>query len=226
MKVLQRISILILGFWSVSSTAFGQTYYSDTTLVQLSGLVLDGSTEQLIPVAYTNIFIKGQNAGTYADYQGFFSIVAKKGDVIRFTSVGYKPVDYKIPLALSSDRYSVVQLMTRDTINLPETVIFPWPSREHFTTEFLAMDISHILQEKAKLNLAKESLEKLKFEVKRDGGEYAHLYFNQQNVKYYSMGQKPPTNIFNPLAWAQFFKEWKEGKYKKKKPPVSDDDGN
>ncbi len=225
MKILQSISIFILCFWSVCNTANGQNYLSDTTLVQLSGLVLDGSTEQLIPVAYTNVFIKGKNAGAYADYQGFFSIVAKKGDVIRFTSVGYKPVDYKIPLALSSERYSVVQLMTRDTINLPETVIFPWPSREHFTTEFLAMDISHILQEKAKLNLAAESLDKLKFAVKRDGGEYAHLYFNQQNVKYYSMGQRPPTNIFNPLAWAQFFKEWKEGKYKKKKP-VYEDDGN
>ena len=200
-------------FWSLSK-AHAQVI--DTNIVQFSGLVLDGSTQQLVPVPYTNVFVKGRSTGTFADYKGFFSIVARKGDVIRFTSVGYKSIEYRIPHALTSERYSVVQLMTRDTINLPETVIFPWPSREHFTTEFLAMDISQVMAEKARVNLARESLEKLRFEVPHDGAEYAHYYMNQQNVKYYSMGQRPPMNIFNPLAWAKFFKEWKAGKYKKK----------
>ncbi|HMV24692.1 MAG TPA: carboxypeptidase-like regulatory domain-containing protein, partial [Saprospiraceae bacterium] len=100
---------------------------------------------------------------------------------------------------------------------LPETIIFPWPSRERFTTDFLAMDVSHAIQEKAKENLARESLEKLRFEVPKDAREYTSYYSQQFNQKYYYMGQTPPMNIFNPLAWAQFFKEWKQGKYKKKK---------
>lgn len=189
----------------------------DSNLVQLSGLVLDGSDDALVPVAYTNVFIKGRNSGTLADLKGFFSIVVVKGDVVRFTSVGYKPIEYTIPAALTSDRYSVVQLMTKDTINLPETIIFPWPSRERFTTDFLAMDVSHVMQEKAKVNLARESLEKLRFEVAKDGGEYTNYYQKQFTTKYYSMGQIPPMNIFNPLAWAKFFSEWKQGKYKNKK---------
>lgn len=211
---------LILGFLLILFLISGseaQVLNSDTNLVQLSGLVLDGSDNELVPVAYTNIFIKGRNSGTYADLKGFFSIVVVKGDVVRFTSMGYKPVEYTIPKAMTSDRYSIVQLMTRDTINLPETIIFPWPSRERFTTEFLAMDVSQVLQDKAKVNLARESLEKLRFEVAKDGGEYTSYYQKQFSSKYYYMGQRPPMNIFNPIAWAQFFKEWKAGKYKNKK---------
>ena len=109
-------------------------------LVQFSGMVLDGSTEQLYPVPYTNILVKDKGRGTYSDFKGFFSIVVEKGDVIVFSAVGYKTVEYKIPEDLEDDRYSLVQLMTQDAINLPETVVFPWPSREHFKLEFLAID--------------------------------------------------------------------------------------
>lgn len=212
-KAIISICCLLL----ISNKCFSQSSEADSNLVQLSGLVLDGAGDVLLPVAYTNVFIKGRSTGTFADIKGFFSIVARKGDIVRFTSVGYKTFEYLVPKSLASERYSIVQLMTRDTINLPETIIFPWPSREHFTTDFLAMDVSHAIQEKAKQNLARESLEKLRFEVPKDGREFTNYYQHQYTQKYYSMGQTPPMNIFNPLAWAQFFKEWKQGKYKRKK---------
>lgn len=212
-----RVLFSIFIIFHLAKEVKAQSSGADTNLVQLSGLVLDGAGEALLPVAYTNVFIKGRSSGTFADIKGFFSIVARKGDVVRFTSVGYKTIEYPVPKSLVSDRYSIVQLMTRDTINLPETIIFPWPSRENFTADFLAMDVSHAIQEKAQQNLARESLEKLRFEVPKDGREYTGYYQHQYTQKYYSMGQTPPMNIFNPLAWAQFFKEWKQGKYKKKK---------
>lgn len=212
-----KLIFCMIGFMLIACNGSLQSQTSDTSIVQLSGLVLDGSGEILLPVAYTNVFIKGRSSGTFADLKGFFSIVARKGESVRFTSVGYKTVEYQVPKVLASDRYSIVQLMTKDTINLPETIIFPWPSRERFTTDFLAMDVSHAIQEMAKENLARESLEKLRFEVPKDAREYTSYYSQQFNQKYYYMGQTPPMNIFNPLAWAQFFKEWKQGKYKKKK---------
>ena len=123
-------------------------------LVQFSGMVLDGSDESLVPVPYTNIVVKDKSRGTYSDFNGFFSIVVEKGDIIVFSAIGYETVEYYIPEDLKDDRYSIVQLMTQDTYNLPETVIFPWPSREHFKLEFLAMDVTPELQERAVRNLA------------------------------------------------------------------------
>ncbi len=188
----------------------------DTSLVQFSGMVLDGSTAELFPIPYTNIVIKGKSRGVYSDFNGFFSIVVEKGDVIEFTSVGYKTVEFVIPRNLKDNRYSLVQLMTQDTINLPETVVFPWPSKEHFKLEFLAMDVSSEMEERALRNVANEALERIRYAVPSDGREHANYYLRQQARSYYYIGQQPPMNIFNPIAWKQFFDAWKRGDFKKK----------
>lgn len=189
----------------------------DSSLIQFSGMILDGSESELYPVPYANIYIKSQGRGTYSDFNGFFSIVVEKGDLVLFSAIGYRPVEIIIPDTLTDDRYSIVQLMSRDTINLPETVVFPWPSKEHFRLEFLAMDVTQEMQQRAIENLAQENLEKGRNLVGLDGNEHADYYLRQQARQYYYIGQTPPMNIFNPLAWKKFFDAWKKGDYKKKK---------
>ena len=184
-------------------------------LVQFTGLVIDGTDDQLIPVPYANILVKEKNRGTYTDLKGFFSVVVEKGDVIQFSSVGYNTVEYEVPLDMVGDRKSIVQLMTQDTFNLPETVVFPWPSREHFRLEFLAMDVTPELQSRAKENLAQEVLEKQRNIVSYDGNENADFYLRQQARENYYIGQQPPMNIFNPVAWKKFFESWKNGDFKR-----------
>ena len=210
MRILLILSVLIL---AISARAQDT---QNKRLIQFSGMVLDGSDEQLYPVPYTNILVKGKGRGTYSHLKGFFSIVVEKGDVIIFSAIGYKTVEYKIPEDLEDDRYSIVQLMTQDTINLPETVVFPWPSRDHFKLEFLAMDVTPELQERAAKNLANETLRRMRNDVSVDGNEHADYYLRQQAREYYYIGQQPPMNIFNPVAWKKFFDSWKNGDFKKK----------
>lgn len=186
-------------------------------LVQFSGMVLDGSDRNLVPVPFANILVKDKSRGTYTDYQGFFTIVVEKGDVIIFSAIGYKTVEYTIDKDLKDNRYSLVQLMTQDTFNLPETVVFPWPSREHFKIEFLAMNVDNELSNRARENLAEEALAKMRNEVSFDGNENADFYLRQQTKNFYYIGQAPPMNIFNPVAWKKFFDAWKNGDFKNKK---------
>ena len=210
MRILLILSVLII------ATSARSQDNKNKRLVQFSGMVLDGSDEQLYPVPYTNILVKDKGRGTYSDLKGFFSIVVEKGDVIIFSAIGYKTVEYKIPEDLEDDRYSIVQLMTQDAINLPETVVFPWPSRDHFKLEFLAMDVTPELQERAAKNLANETLRRMRNDVTVDGNEHADYYLRQQAREYYYIGQQPPMNIFNPVAWKKFFDSWKNGDFKKK----------
>jgi hypothetical protein len=203
---------VIMTLWISSSFAQEQD-----NLVQFSGMVLDGSERELLPVPYANILVKDKGRGTYSDYQGFFTIVVEKGDVIVFSSIGYKDVEYTIPNDLEENRYSIVQLMTRDTFNLPETVVFPWPSKEHFKIEFLAMNVESELEKRAAMNLSSENLNRMRDEVKYDGNENADFYLRQQTKNYYYIGQRPPMNIFNPVAWKKFFDSWKRGDFKNKK---------
>jgi len=212
---IKNIVLLILPLLFFSQSIFGQT--KGENLVQFTGIILDGTDEELLPLPYANILVVDHNRGTYSDFNGFFSIVVEKGDKVEFSAVGYQTIEFQIPDTLTDNRYSMVQLMTQDTINLPETVVFPWPSRDHFKLEFLAMDVTSELQDRAVKNLANETLRKMRSEVVADGDENADYYLRQQSRNYYHIGQTPPMNIFSPLAWKQFFDAWKRGDYKKKR---------
>ena len=212
-KYITILPFLLLGMMSFCQD--GVDLETDTSLVQFSGMVLTDANGRLEPVPYTTISIKGGSRGTYTNYRGFFSIVLHKGDEVQFSSIGYTDAHFVIPDTLQGTRYSVVQLITSDTINLAEIIIFPWPDRDHFKLEFLAMDISQDLEDRAKENLAEKRMEAIRKNTKMDAGENADFYLRQEAQSYYSIGQAPPMNIFNPMAWAQFFQAWKSGEYKK-----------
>lgn len=205
---------------TLSVVAFSQKSIApenDSTLIQFSGMVITDANNQLIPVPYATISVAAENRGTYTNYRGFFSIVVHRGDKVTFSAIGFRPTVFTIPDTIRGARFYAAQLITDDTINLPETVIFPWPDRDHFKLEFLAMDISEDLADRARENLSEKSLSIVRERTKMDANENADYYLRQEAQSYYSLGQTPPMNIFNPMAWAQFFKAWKEGEYKKKK---------
>jgi hypothetical protein len=189
-------------------------------LIQFSGMVITNMDGKMVPVPYASIFLPEKKRGTYSDYRGFFTIVVEKGDVIRFNCVGLEPVTKTVPDTLTQDRYSIIQIMAQDTLTLPEVVIFPWPSREHFKIEFLKMDVTPELQRIAVENVANEYLAEARKNpdiVPYGGRESANFYLRQQSREYVYLGQTPPMNIFSPLAWAKFVKAWQDGDFKKKK---------
>ena len=185
-------------------------------LVQFSGLILDGGTDRLYPIPYATVLIKNDGRGTYANLEGFFSIVTHKGDSIIFSALGYEDAVYVVSDTLKDDKYSIVQLLTQNSVDLPAAVVFPWPSREHFKLEFLAMDVTNELQSIATENLTADNLERLRETVPRSGAENGSYYLRQQARQTYYIGQRPPMNIFSPVAWKQFFDGWKRGDFKNK----------
>ena len=214
LRLLALSSVLCFG---VSPTLLAQTPPADTArLVQLSGLVLDGGAEELASIPYATIYLQGTGRGTYTDFSGFFSIVVEAGDTVSFSAVGFQDAELVVPDTLTDQRYSIVQMMSQDTMTLATAVIFPWPSREHFKLEFLAMDVSNELQLQAQSNLAEEKLAAASKSMLADGNESGDFYLRQQARRSYYVGQTPPMNIFSPVAWGQFFKAWKDGDFKKK----------
>ncbi len=192
--------------------------YEQDSIIQFSGLVVtEGDDGDVIILPYTNIGIVGTRRGTSSDRDGYFSIVAKKGETVRFTSIGYRDVNYTIPDTLSKQLYYYVQIMSEDSLLLPEAIIYPWPDKEYFKYEFLAIDISDDLREKAEENLAKKVLDELRYTVPADGRETTNLEIRQNAINFQYVGQTKPQNIFNPLAWKKFIDAWRRGDFKKKK---------
>ncbi|MDD5571662.1 MAG: carboxypeptidase-like regulatory domain-containing protein [Bacteroidales bacterium] len=181
----------------------------DMRLVQFSGIIV--RSPDLKPVSFTSIIIKGTNRGTISDYNGFFSFVAKPNEIIEFSAVGFKKEHFRIPDTIVNNRYSLIQVMTVDTIMLKTTVIYPWPTYEQFKQIFTKIKIPDDDLERARKNLELQAMKQKMQEMPMSASANYRNYIQQQTNKLYYSGQLPPNNLLNPLAWAKFIQAWKNG---------------
>ncbi|MBL0357394.1 MAG: carboxypeptidase-like regulatory domain-containing protein [Chitinophagaceae bacterium] len=184
------------------------------SVVQLYGVVM--TADSLQALQSVSVVVKGRNQGTITSNQGVFSIVVLKGDVVEFTSVGFKPKTVTIPKNLEGNQFSMIQLMVTDTIYLAATIIKPRPSREQFERDFVNAQIPADNLEIARQNNSENTRRVLMATLPKDGREAASNYLSKQAAKNYYNGQLAPQNIFNPFAWAEFIKAWKRGDFKSK----------
>jgi hypothetical protein len=203
------IGVLMLNFFS------GKGQIVTPKIIELSGVVMTADSLGYLP--YVTVNILNRDRGTVASNLGVFTLIAYTGDTIEFSSVGYRDKKYVIPRDLLENRYSIVQLMVQDTFFLPETFIRPGPSKERFDYAFKYWDIPDDMYETARKNTDKQYLALLSKNLARDGQEAQNIVINNIIDRNNWQGQRPPQNIFSPLAWSDFIKAWKRGDYRRKK---------
>lgn len=182
------------------------------SVVQVYGVIMTADSLKGIPAV--SIVVKGRNQGTFSNDQGVFSIVVLKGDQLEFTSVGYKPVLYKISDTTRGNQISMIQLMVVDAQYLPATIIAARPTREQFERDFVNAKVPDDDIEIARQNNDAAKRRILARSLPASSGEAASTYLRQNAQRYYYNGQAPPQNIFNPLAWADFIQAWKRGDFR------------
>ena len=212
MKKTLLYTLFLLFFAPVICKAQFEAYKD--SVVQLYGVVMSADSLRALPAV--SIMVKGRNQGTISSDQGVFDLPVLRGDVIVFTSVGFKPKEYTIPKNLDGNEQSMIQLMVEDTMYLPVSIIKKRPTREEFERDFVNTKVPEDDQEIARQNLSEKNLRALMAAYPKDGREATNYFLKQNSQKYYSQGQLPPQNIFNPLAWAEFIKAWKRGDFKNK----------
>lgn len=184
-------------------------------MVELTGVVMTSDSLRYLP--YVTIAITNKGMGTMSSERGVFSLVAEKGDTLDFTCVGFRRKRYIVPNDVPSNRLSVIQLMSQDTFYLATTIIRPQISPEEFDQAFRTWDIPDDKYETARKNTEYQTMRLLAFMMPRDGRENQQVYQSMEAKRYYWAGQQPPMTIFSPLAWAEFFKSWKRGDFKRKR---------
>ncbi len=184
------------------------------SVIQLNGVVM--TADSLMGIPSVTIKVQGRNQGTYSNEQGVFSIVVLKGDRLEFTSIGYKAKVIEIPRSLEGNQHSMIQLMVKDTVYLPATIIRPRPTREQFDRDFVKVDIPDDQYEIARKNTEEGKRRILARSLPSDGREVGNIMLRNNANRYYYYGQAPPQNIFNPFAWNEFIKSWKRGDFKSK----------
>lgn len=205
-------TLLLLGIFQVS---FAQQKTTADSVVQLYGVVMTADSLQGIPSC--SVIVLGKGRGTITSYDGVFSIVVMKGDMITFSSVGFKDKTIEIPRNLADNQYSVIQLLVSDTAYLPATILKPRPTREQFERDFVNTTVPDDLYETARKNTDEAQRRMILANLPADGKEAVNFQLRSQANKAYYSGQLPPMNIFNPAAWADFVSAWKRGDFKRKK---------
>ena len=205
------LSFLLLACWA---TAWGQTQPDAPQVVQVSGLVVTG--DSLSPLPYCTVFRSRDRRGTTTDMRGFFSLPTLAGDTVEFSSLGYISQQVVIPDGGELGRVNLVQPLGRDTVNMADAFVYPWPTRERFKQEFLALGLPN-----QGLDPAWDSpidpidiYDRLT-EVGRDGQSTSTGVLAAQAQQAGYAGQAPPVNLLNPVAWAQFIQALKSGDLKR-----------
>ncbi|MEN8223885.1 MAG: carboxypeptidase-like regulatory domain-containing protein [Bacteroidota bacterium] len=216
MSLFARLFIVFLVLLPSSHLFAQEEAYDRDDLIQFSGVILTSDSLQAIPLAH--IIVTNSMRGTVSDFNGYFSFVAKKLDTVEFSAVGYKADRYIVPDTISNNRYSLIQVMSTDTIYLTETVIYPWPTKEQFKEAFLTLEIPDDDIEIARKNLDSRKLNARAEHLPAEGSlNFKYLVQDQVDKLYYN-GQTQPITILNPFAWAKFIKAWKDGDFKRKTP--------
>ena len=211
---MKKISLLLfLLVVVIKNSAQNQNSKSNyNSLIQFSGIVLD--QDSLTPIPFVAVMIKGTYRGTKTDYYGFFNLVVNPGDEIEFLSLVHKTRSYKIADSLKQKYYYAIQVLTKDTVKLDEVAVFPWPSRDDFKRAFLALDLKDTDVDRADRNLTREDLTYMERNATASASENYKYVMQSIYTKVYTSGQQPSISLLNPVAWAQFIKAWRDGKFK------------
>ncbi len=220
MRIKMIISFFVASFFlSIPARAQEKSEH----LIQFSGVIV--SSDSLNPVSFANIYARNSRAAATANYSGFFSMVVKPGEVLIFSAVGYKRASYRVPDTLTANRYSIVQVMTSDTIHLAGTTVYPWPSKENFRQEFIKLQVPDDEIRTIEKNVAlitKRSTKAKEYNPDLEGMDGAMNFrtaISEYSAKQYyaGQGQNIQSALINPFAWAEFIKAWKRGDFKKQK---------
>jgi hypothetical protein len=196
-----------------SATTASKT--DDGALIQFSGVVLDQDSLTTIP--FVSVVIKGTKRATVTDIYGFFSMVIHPGDELVFSSMTHKSRTYKVADTLRQKYYYAIQVLTKDTVELPVIDVYPWPSKEDFKRAFLALDLNETEAERADRNLTREELSYLERTQGASASENYKYVMQAYYTKVYTSGQSPVNNLLSPIKWAEFISAWRQGKFSSKK---------
>jgi len=205
--------LLIAAVFLIVGTGKAQTKPASTQtapLIQFSGVVLD--QDSLTPIPFVSIVIKGTERGTVSLINGFFSIIIKPGDELEFSSITHKHRTYKTADTLKQKYYYAIQVLTKDTVDLPMVEIYSWPTRDEFKRAFLNLDLNDTDGDRADRNLTREELSYLERTQTASASENYKYVMQAYYTKIYTTGQQPVNNLLNPIKWAEFINAWRSGK--------------
>jgi hypothetical protein len=200
---------LIFALW-VFASLFPKAYGQEKKLIQFTGKVTD---ELLQPLPFAHVLVLENYRGALTNVYGNFSLVVEESDSVLISAVGFKRKYMVIPENLPSLFLNMDIILLVDTLVIAEAQIYPWKTYEEFKEAFVNLKLPTDDMERARRNIAL-----IRTQIIMDHEPSARQNFRyimeQQYQQTFIQGQFPSYQIFNPFAWAKFFKALKRGDFK------------
>ena len=163
------------------------------------------SSDSLQGLPGVTVAVKGRNQGTFTNDQGVFDIPLLKGDVIEFSSIGYKSIIVQIPRDLKGNQYSMLQLMTDTALYLTVTIIKPRPTQAQFNRDFVNTAVPDDQIEIARQNVSEAKRRILAKTLPADAKRSCkHLFKTERSALFLPRTKAPPQNIFKSCCLGGF----------------------
>ncbi|HWS00484.1 MAG TPA: hypothetical protein VN249_07695 [Prolixibacteraceae bacterium] len=144
---------LLLSLSMVTESA-GQVSTPNKNKIFITGAVYDSETKEPLNNARLSIH-KSEKFSTQSS--GKFSLFGLPGDTISYSYLGYKELQVVIPDTLKEVEYLMGVFMPRDTIRIPEVIIFP-------RIENYPSIVSEVNVDEKMLNQAQKNVNKATFQ--------------------------------------------------------------
>lgn len=191
--------LLPLFFLLLSLLGFSQEEY-----FYISGNVSDCKENKSL--IYTNIVNETSGYAVASNSLGNFQIKVKAEDILRFTSVGYKPRFMVVSINNIDEKQMVC--LNVDTVRLQEVTVLPFSNYTQFKTQFLALKIKDNNYVIPGITLKKKTLihnfenekyiNSLAFAV---ASPISYLYYNfskrEQNIRRYYELENDKWNVYS-----------------------------
>lgn len=199
---------LIAFFLLLSVRGFSQEPVVDK-LVQVTGIVTDVDSNRVVPyVTITNVRTKQL---FFADYRGYFSLIAHPGDSLQFSAVGFTTKTQLIAADVNDNFYNLMVKLKSEIVYIQAVQIYPWATLEEFTRSFLALKIADDAMEIAKKNLSGKSLRQMGISLPRDAGEITGMNNRLAHDLALNKNMVQTNPLLNPFAWGRFIQSITNG---------------
>ncbi len=201
-RILYILTLLILPVGFVS----GQ---KAERLIQVSGMITD---DQAGPVENCAVISVQLRRASLSSKAGIYSVTSQPGDTIIFRALGFSQSQAVIPSSFDGRFFTADIRLEQDTIKIEEVVILPWKNYHEFIKEVTEeRPVDPLI---ANMN---ENLASIYASATNEAGytispEAGFKYAMEQNFNAMATrNQYPFNNLLNPLAWAKFISEVKNG---------------
>lgn len=191
-----------------------KAYSQEKKIIQIRGLITNTQNDVL---SYAFIYDQLAKKGYLANDKGEFNIFVERGTELTFSHIGHKKAGYTIPLIGNSEIFFLRIKLSSDTVFLKEITIFPWKTYQQFIQAFINTQIPNddITRAEKNIEIMKSQLATMEDDDYFQSASVAYK-INQQRMAsdLYWKGQTQPMQIFNIMAWQEFIKYIREGKFK------------